>query len=1059
MDERQERQRPVPPARVKARRIAADGIIGRLTYSPAQVGEPIGQIRRNRAKDETPHFKQVTPFTQWCAPTKVGTSPPDDMGPFRVARSQKNWLTEYLPESSLVDEDLENLLLEEIAATQTNGELKPTARTPLFSVGEISRVRANGSVKGHPTLAVASGVSGHVVRLINLSPEEQFWVGADIRVRLRSPNPDLGGGWQCIGGPLCLIKFIDDSSAHDHIRWLIVSNGTYTTVYEPELRMIPMPSAGAMEKGSALPLTTQIFENALFTIHSERTGGALQSDVSFTRHFKTGMPQLAIVDQAGFWSLWDITGRRDLRPRSLVPVLRMCGNTVSGSISRLPSYPTAEPEPHNVLYLALKRKRSKLEDPPPRRSLLLSCSKSLHLFDLTTETLGSFTNLFLLKNNHRILGVAPSRLDPAQAFILTSTSLFWVTMKRGKKDALTLDVLASCPHQRDVNDSTLRLDVSPGTYINNVMACFACIRSTRDAEMTVLWFIQPQRGTPVRYHRDLVSLDDPPNFVGLAILPAERRIGMEPTTPAGRLLQNAQLRFFQLLTLGPDLDVHSALCAWSDDATVSVPPPDGSEVLGQSGNRRRKLLQTLTDAFAVPDQFDEKAVFGKGLAEELVLEKLEGGIQLSADLDLIARHLVGDSESKMSESQAETNNFGFIGKAVGREATDGYMPRRSLLDLARFEQPSDLFQLARAWDAQQDVQHRQADGWLFVPEARRPLNDFGPDDLVEKLENLFPRPSKGWAHHNRQNMLRTMAAEMSLSNVGISAVPQSWVQPEDEPSSSLPFPASPSLMPSQPLLPSFIKKGKAKAEAQAQEEQGDTVVLRLRKYLTLDTSPTIHGEPTLALSRWDLGADPDDITWKPGQDLEAEDAINKRRRKAEARRRKAERLSQRVFGEESSFMDHSSQSFGAPIIVPTSARNSSQMTPQPQIQTQSQPQAQIQTPRAGFPWDFSSQRQHTPQLGTRAFGSPRPRAGSPLRKEYRQGSPVAATTTAKPGGIFSSSQASQGPSQGPSQGTPSQARSQLIPGLFGGRPSLSPFKKAVLKKGKRKSESRLGGFR
>jgi RNA polymerase I-specific transcription initiation factor RRN6 len=365
--------------------------------------------------------------------------------------------------------------------------------------------------------------------------------------------------------------------------------------------------------------------------------------------------------------------------------------------------------------------------------------------------------------------------------------------------------------------------------------------------------------------------------------------------------------------------------------------------------------------------------------------------------------------------------------------------------------------LAREWDAQQEALHRRAGEWTFVPEARRPLIDFGPDDLVERLRDLFLEPNgEGPPRQNRVEVLQNMAAEMFLSNIGVSALPQSWTVTESQLSSSLPFPGSPSLMPSQPSLPSFVKgKGKGKERIKAelpQEEQDDAVVLRLRKYATLDTSPTTHGEPILALSRWDLGADPNDITWKPGQDLEAEDAINRRRLKMEARRRKAERLSQRIFGDGSMLVDSSSQSLSGPSTQPLPMIMSAGPSGSSLRQSQSQSQSQ-QTP--GRAWDFSSQQQQQPPQ-TGAFGSPRVFAGSPLRKEYRRDSGVAR------GGIFSSQlpRPEQGPLQGgPSQGTPSQPRPQVLPGLFGARPSFSPFKKSPLKKMKRKSELRLSGFR
>ncbi|KAK4157471.1 RNA polymerase I-specific transcription initiation factor RRN6-like protein [Chaetomidium leptoderma] len=1080
-----DRQHAVPPAsRAKARRLPADGIIGRLTYTPAQGNESIGQIRRNRAKDEIPRFKQVTPFTQWCAPIRTPTSQPSDMRPSQAARSQKYWLLEYLPEALIADEGVESLLLEEIAASQTKTRPVPADTPSLFSVGEVADLRESESKssKGHPVLAVASGVSGNVLRLISLAREDLVWTQADIRVRLHTANLKLEGEWCRDGVPISLVKFAIDSRKYDPIRWLLVQNGTSTTVYEPELRMIPMPAAKTLARASGRSVGSQFFDNPLFTINCERTGGSLQADVCFARHLEEDIPQLAIIDQAGYWSLWDITGRRNARPKKLTPIMKMCGNTVSGFIPKLPSNSMAKPQPHKVLWLSLGQRGSKpssrsashmrspsehsrasveLEPQAPRRLLLLYSPKTLHLFDLSAQKLHSVSHLVLPKDAHRIFGVAPSRLGPNQAFILTTTNLLWVVAKEAKNDTLSLDILVSCPHQKDVNDPTLRLDVSPGAYINGLMACFVCVRSAKDTEMAVFWFIDPEPGTPARYHRDLISLKSPANFAGLSILPAGRRMGDEPTSAAGRTMRKAQLRFFQLLTLGQDLDVHSALCAWSDEPGVAVPPPDTKETLEEGGNRRLKLLQILTDAFAVPDEFDERAVFGKKGLESLSLEILRGGKQQRTDLGLVAQRLTtardlenGDGEGPMSSTDGV--DFDFIAQAVEREKEDDYMPRHSLLNLAASHRTEGgLLQLARDWDAQQEALHRRTGEWLFAPEARRPLIDFGPDDLVEKLRDVFleSQPSKDDpSRRSRETVLQNMAAEMFLSNIGVSAVPQSWTTTENQPSSSLPFPSSPSLTSSQPSLPSS-RKGRGRAKGEEPEEQGDAATLRLRKYATLDTSPTIHGEPTLALSRWDLGADPDDNTWRPGQDLEAEDAINRRRRKTEARRRKAERLSQRIFGEDSFMTDQSSQSLGGPSTqpLPTILSTGASSQSQPQSQTQSQSQSQSQQ-QMGPPWDFSSQQQQQQQQQAGGFGSPRVFAGSPLRREFRRDSGIRG-----PAGVFSSQLASR--SQTRLQGTPSQPKSQVMPGLFGGRPSFSPFKRSPLKKGKRKSELRMSGFR
>jgi len=720
MDDRQTAVQPT--TRAKARRVPADGIVGRLTYTPALGDECIGQIRRNRTKDESeleskvlvhpgilmlttpaPRFKQVTPFTQWCAPSRTPTSQSSDMGPSQVARHQKHWLLGNLPEASIHGEGVESLLLEEIAASQAKSHPAPADAPSLFSVGEVADLREGESNKGHPVLAVASGVSGNVLRLISLAREKWVWTEADIRVDVHSANNKLeGDGFQDVV-PISLVKFAIDSRKHDPIRWLIVQNGASTTIYEPELRAIPMPAAKLLGRVSGQSVASQFFDNSLFTIPCEQTGGSLQADVCFTRPAEADTPRLAIIDQAGYWSLWDIKGRLTARPKNLTPVLKMRGNSISGSISKLPSNSMNELQPHKILWLALEQETPKVpshsarhtrsaaapshgsvepepepEQQPPRRLLLLCSPRTLHVFDLAAQKLHSVSHLVLPKATHRILGVAPSRLDPAQAFILTSTTLFWVAVRDGKRKSLTLDILVSCPHQKDVNDPTLRLDVSPGAYVNGLMACFVCVRSTKDTEMTVFWFLNPEPGTPVWYHRDLVSLNSPSTFIGLGVLPAGRRMGNEPTSAAGRAMRKAQLRFFQLLTLGKDLDVHSALCAWSDEPGVSVPPPDTKEAVEEDGQRRLKLLQSLTDAFAVPDEFDERAVFGRRGLETVSLERLKGGIQQRTDFGLVAQRLTATGGQEGQQLLEDGVDFGFIAEAIEREKEDGYMPRQSL---------------------------------------------------------------------------------------------------------------------------------------------------------------------------------------------------------------------------------------------------------------------------------------------------------------------------------------------------------------------------------------------
>lgn len=304
---------------------------------------------------------------------------------------------------------------------------------------------------------------------------------------------------------------------------------------------------------------------------------------------------------------------------------------------------------------------------------------------------------------------------------------------------------------------------------------------------------------------------------------------------------------------------------------------------------------------------------------------------------------------------------------------------------------------------------------------------------------------------NRGKALQTMAAEMFLASIGVSVLPRSWTTAAAEAAesdttgtpipSSLPFRSSPSVTSSAIASPSEAAgisssgsaNGKSKENQKAEKEEGerrDAVALRMRKYAVVNTSPkfaTHSEEPSVGLTRWELGADPDDITWRPGQDLEAEAAIQRKREKIEKRRRRAERLSQRILGLSAGGEDSLLGSSSQPGTGPPSSS-------QPVIISTSQPPVQRQ------PWEFASQQ----------IGSPRVFVGSPLRREYR---------LEEPGLGADMGVGSQQSQEQMSQGTPSQPTSQVLPGPYGGR--LSPFKRSPLKKkGKRLSDGRrVSGFR
>ncbi|KAK3989839.1 RNA polymerase I-specific transcription-initiation factor-domain-containing protein [Cladorrhinum sp. PSN332] len=949
------------------RRPRMDGIIGRLTYTPAHGDGGLGEMRRSRIKDETPHFKQVTPFGTWCPLARINTSHlSEGAPPWRIARQQENWLSEYLPEASIDEEHLEALLLDEIASSQPNSKPSAAETALLFDTGDITDVRdsSHGIIKKQSVLAVASGDSGNILHLVGLTREEWAWDSAGVRVQTHTRNPRLEGEWSEGCMAITLIRFANDPKKSDPVRWLLVQRGVATTVYEPEVRTMPMPSKGVVRKHSSRANSSQIYANPLFTIPMANTGGSLQSDACFSRSDK-GLPQLAVVDQCGYWSIWDITGSLRGRPKILTPVPRLCGNSLTGSIPKLPSSPANEPKPHQMIFLTLgtdpsqgvsKRQGTSSQIPGPepdarRRLLLLSNAKALHLYDFATQSLHPVTHTVLANDGQQIQAIMPSKLNTSHAFILTNTNILWVAAKESiakprskpstSSTVLTLEILVSCPHLKDSTDPTLRLDVSAGTFINNIAACFVCIWSAKDTELTAFWFLTPDSGL-VRYQRELVSIKSPTNFVGLSMMPVGRMIGGdEPTTTAGKAMRDAQLRFFQLLTLGQDLDVHSTLCVWSDQPAVEVPPPDAKVGVEDDWKAEKEHLESsLEGAFAVPDWFDERVAFRRAEGEERVADERKKSEPRVKNAMVLANRLFCEEKPEVdSDAAMDSANevpFDFIHEVVERESRDGYMPNHSLMELVKLARPdSKILDLARQYASEQPEPQQYTEHWFYTPESKRPVPGFNPDDMAQNIRNLFPRPKRSNSTNKqyRKAVTQQIAAQMFLSNIGITSVPRDWITSErtssqSQLSSSQPFsstPHSPTKTSSSQHFyssqPYYSQPG-SPAKSSSQPSQTISTALHLRQYISTSSSASSN-DPQLDLTPWELGTNPESITWRPGQDLEADEMISRRNRKIEARRRKRERLSQAIFGEDNSIIDTSEPT----AILPSSQLVFSQQVP------------------------------------------------------------------------------------------------------------------------------------
>lgn len=573
----------------------------------------------------------MTDFKQWCPPAKVDDPWGRDLAPWRLARSQKNWLQKCYPEACIADEDTEALLVDEIAAMR---ESKPTAPTQalvsVIAIGDITDVRSENRQVRFPAMAVAVGESGHVLRIVGLAKEIRTWTGAEVMITTSKPNFQFSGELCEDSQPITLLAFALHGTHRNPIRWLIMQKVSSTTICEPELTAVTTFTG-------PLKATARILPTPLSTIRSNQTGGAPHAHFSFKKMVaKKEAPRLAIIDESGNWSVWQLGVRRQVR--SLKPVMLMCGNVVTGTLSNLTSAEAPGTGRKSLLWLVIDKvdqeeeedSDGKLEVRPsksvtsshgrePQSLTLLMCTgTSIYLFDTSAQKLEPLTHVILTPGFRQVLDVKPSPVHESQAFILTNTSLLWVKATEATGGKLLLDVIASCYHRKDNDDPGLRIEISPLASLGEQKAIFVCVRSITDARMTVIWFINPEEGMPAQYYRDVVSIQNPSGFACMQMVPAQRQIATEANGKAFLARQN--IRFFQFVAVRHDLSVDSALCVWVDELGARITAPnilvlDTSVKATRRIRDRRRITQTVSDAFVIPDRYEG------GRAHE----ELEGG--------------------------------------------------------------------------------------------------------------------------------------------------------------------------------------------------------------------------------------------------------------------------------------------------------------------------------------------------------------------------------------------------------------------------------------------------
>lgn len=581
---------------------------------------------------EGPCFKELCAYKKWYSADRAPQySDESSVRTWQKCRRQKTWLLKSHPEARLGNGVVHEFLSEALSPQEPDSDV--LWQPALFAVGELTDRSNATTVSSAPYLAQAVGGANNVLQLSRLDQQEWRWRGDEtVGLRLLDVSDYQPATWEDGIGSIRRMKCVVDSKRYDPTRWLIVQWDSETRVFQPEFGKIPI--------GPRLPNgeeASRIAVNSLFSLSASETGGSSHTDAAFNPNTRSNPAQLALIDEKGYWGIWDVAGIRLKASRKPRVSLYRCGHVQDGVLKRLPRQATGRKDWHTAFWvggsegplhelealdleddMALPPSQSVL--PPLERSstLLLANSKLLRLLDLNT-------NLFLpdiafvpKTGLGRILDVQPSPQDPRYFFVLTTSRIFVVGLffapgVRWDQPTKHWSILLSTPHHRDGNNTSLKLSIAPGANSKGQVTTLATIYSTGNTWLDIFHFNITQHDPElVSFYREAISLETPQDSLQSSPL---QTIHLHPIAiarqPSGQLSESAsfyvqqQVRFHQLIALDSQLNIKSKLCVSSTGPVDKINTPD--QKIGKPKNHmreRKQVIRYLGSRFVVPDYLD-----------------------------------------------------------------------------------------------------------------------------------------------------------------------------------------------------------------------------------------------------------------------------------------------------------------------------------------------------------------------------------------------------------------------------------------------------------------------
>lgn len=331
----------------------------------------------------------------------------------------------------------------------SNKAMADACPSTLLAVGLASDIDKVSSTRKLHILALPGGKAGNLLRLIKPRVEGLGWEGHNgIKLRVLDPASSEECYWLGKGGPIRHISFGVDTEGLTS--WLAVRRPESTAILRPLFRRLPVTSTlpkDFLERNKP----SRLCPNHILTLESSRTGGRAHADVSFNPWY---VRQFAVVDQQGYWSIWDIEGQKRKRV-TFEAIPGKFGHVHDGWNMEQGSKPLKNADGWGRILWAANV------------STLVVCDRrSIAVFSLKEQPKRLFSpDLINVTSTDWILDVKRSLTKADQIFVLTTTQIFWVQITAVGEDGdnesrdVGSKILLSCRHFRHGEDDALKLEI------------------------------------------------------------------------------------------------------------------------------------------------------------------------------------------------------------------------------------------------------------------------------------------------------------------------------------------------------------------------------------------------------------------------------------------------------------------------------------------------------------------------------------------------------------------------------------------------------------------------